>query len=1184
MKHAGDPIVDTPPKRRRIEGGYNSQDDDGDELLAGFDETAATLPLKQPYNPAAPTLSSPYFAPSAPGITQPTQILETPLRNRVDPNAVVQVPASSPLGETQRTTISPSPQKNRPTTQFARPGINSRQPHLATNAGSFSDSPAEETSEDELAKPRSKSDIKPSTFVSKSKPRYRIPAPKNAPPSGYQLALSQFMHREEDVQSKTRSADDMANAYSSQKRRRPPPQTVPSRAQPVSDAAMANFTLDDIDDLLQKRKVERMALVYSDKPVKLLYQALLDKKGNYEDALAYVCELEEKQEATKSQPAQKTSLASTIDLTADDTSPVKALKPSTNKSVQSNKSIASKWSSMQATKTGESEKRTSIVEIPDDDSSAADSSAKPRRRLVQGRRPAARSPTPERTLTPQKSSATRQKKAVAIDSDSDAENSDEEEIDEQAALEAEASLLSYINKCSAQDLADLAESAPDECEGILAKRPFRSLDQIRKVELNPPKLTKTGKVPRTHTSTGTRVLNVAEKMWAAYQSVNVLVSECQTIGEPIKAAMKQLGVKSLGSDGSGELNIISLGEIKKDSGIGTPSSCTQVDEEDDDIVANSRFKPIQKPSLMAKDLVLKDYQVVGLNWLNILWTNQVSGILADDMGLGKTCQIIAFLSHLKETGQEGLHLIVVPNSTLENWLREFDKFTEKKLRVEPYYGGQSERAGLRDAIMNSKDEIDVVITTYSTMGSSDKNDLKFLRRLDPTACIFDEGHQLRNRTSQKYRCAIQIPAKIRLILTGTPLQNNLQEMVSLLSFLMPDVFDEHADNLNFIFRKKATTTEKNSHNSLLSAQRTARARSMMTPFILRRKKEQVLGTVLPKKISRVEYCDMDPKQAKVYADIKAMQQEVFLKRKQGLASSGTNNYLMKLRLTSCHPLLARHWFDDAKIRRMAEDHFAAYGSPKMERTLDYLRKCNDYAIMQDVAADPSVWGQYQLQEDLTHASGKIQKTIELVKDFMKNGDRTLFFSQFKMVLDVMEDALSAEGIPFLRFDGGTATSGRQDLIDQFYQDEEIPIFLVSTGSGGSGINITAANKVIINDLSWNPQEDIQAENRAHRVGQLRDVEVIRLVTRGTVEEQILALGDSKLALDERVAGAGAFGDDAKTAKVMQEIVEKMMFEDMEANGELKAPAEDVTDTVTGSGDLADQFKSGLKKAGVEVAE
>jgi len=180
-------------------------------------------------------------------------------------------------------------------------------------------------------------------------------------------------------------------------------------------------------------------------------------------------------------------------------------------------------------------------------------------------------------------------------------------------------------------------------------------------------------------------------------------------------------------------------------------------------------------------------------------------------------------------------------------------------------------------------------------------------------------------------------------------------------------------------------------------------------------------------------------------------------------------------------------------------------------------------------------------------SGKVEKLSELLRAFKANGDRVLLFSQFTVVLDILEAVLGTLQMEFFRLDGQTPISERQTMIDEFYESEDITVFLLSTKAGGSGINLACANKVVIFDSSFNPQEDIQAENRAHRVGQKREVEVIRLVSKDTIEEQIHALGETKLALDDRVSGYGASAQEEKEAETQgQKIVEKMMLASIKA--------------------------------------
>lgn len=216
-------------------------------------------------------------------------------------------------------------------------------------------------------------------------------------------------------------------------------------------------------------------------------------------------------------------------------------------------------------------------------------------------------------------------------------------------------------------------------------------------------------------------------------------------------------------------------------------------------------------------------------------------------------------------------------------------------------------------------------------------------------------------------------------------------------------------------------------------------------------------------------------------------------------------------------------------------------------------------------------------------SGKVQKFKELVTQYKQNGDRVLVFSQFTTMMDILEAVLETIGIKFMRLDGSTKMETRQDMIDQFYADESITVFMLSTKAGGAGINLACANKVIIFDSGFNPQDDIQAENRAHRVGQMRDVEVVRLVTRNTIEEPIHALGESKLALDERVAGeVGAGSAEEKAAeKKGEEIVRAALMEGFGEAGEFKKKY--TIGDGSGSADLKDAFKAGMEWSGVKVA-
>ena len=563
---------------------------------------------------------------------------------------------------------------------------------------------------------------------------------------------------------------------------------------------------------------------------------------------------------------------------------------------------------------------------------------------------------------------------------------------------------------------------------------------------------------------------------------------------------------------------------------------------------------------------------MGVNWLSLLFERKLSCILADDMGLGKTCQVVAFLAHLLEKDIKGPHLVVVPGSTLENWLREFSVFCPK-LHVMPYYASQNERPGIRTQILDNLDTLNIVVTTYTLAKAKDDN--KFLRKLKPVVCVYDEGHLLKNSKSAGYEALMRIPSQFRLLLTGTPLQNNLRELASLLGFILPSVFREHSGDLEAIFSHKANTTD-NSHAALLSNQRIARAKSIMTPFVMRRKKHQVLK-YLPAKVRKVEYCELSRSQSEIYAKEQARARRIVTARAAGeKTSSETSNIMMALRKASIHPLLFRRLYDDNAIAKMSK---ACLGEQEFEQSnvelvYEDMEVMTDMELHRFCERHPRTMNRFLLRGNPWMDSGKVSKLATLLQAFKQNGDRALIFSQFVMVLDILEAVMETLAMQFFRLDGSTPMEQRQDMIDQFHEEEDITVFLLSTGAGGAGINLACkltrgnatvdvitdiwkgANKVVIFDSSFNPQSDQQAENRAHRVGQVKEVEVFRLVTKDTVEEQIHALGETKLALDDRVAGVVANEGDVKKAEAAAEkqgakIVEEMMFRKIEMESEVE---------------------------------
>lgn len=1159
-----DPISESTPKRRKIghfgntqNHGHDSQDDSGDELFKDLDttehNTVPTQPLptsqRRPNKPVETAFSSLMATLTGQTSQYPTQRYSSPSQPiRSSPD--VEVPASSPAKVVEPSRKRPlSSIMAPPGTAFRKPlGVQSKPQKEIISLDSDDNAPADLSDDEPMP-----GEIRSTSFTRGG--RDGTNQVGNSPNQGsaakFKSLTSQFAYG-----TSTSRSDDMAGAYGGQSRRnKPQRQTGPSKAKPVND-----MSVEDITDAEIQKKVRRMQDVLgTTRPVPKLMHAAYMKKS-VEDAMAFVIEQEEREEneqAWHDLPLESSDIENNA---------AKKLARPIAKAKQEikapNRSIGEKYSTQakQAVKAPIRSIGEKYAQRPVVDKLAPVEVGKPKRKLVRGRKHASspiREPTPEPEAV-----------SVPSDDDSEAANQDEEE-----SVQA-GSLLQWINDCSVQEFADLANEKEDIASLILSHRPFKTLNEIRVISNAKP--TKSGK-SSARKAIGEKVLDVCEEMWDGYEAVDALVKQCDEIGEPIRQAMSQWGLDMTAATQDGELGITKI-EDPHDSGIGTPSSTMSVDEDIVSPVKRSSKKALKQPSIMSKSLKMKDYQVFGLNWLNLLWTKRLSCILADDMGLGKTCQVISFLAHLKETEVEGVHLIVVPGSTLENWLREFGRFCPD-LAVTPYYGTQAEREEQRVNIMDDIDNIDVIVTTYET-ASNDKGDNQFLRKeVRPTVCVFDEGHALKNSTSKRHRQLMRIPAKFRLLLTGTPLQNNLQELVSLLSFILPKVFEEMSGSLESIFRYKATTTDSD-HAALLSKQRIQRARSMMTPFILRRKKQQVLKDI-PAKHRRVEYCDMVPVQKELW---NRKVEEARRLRNEPKKGKKNSVHMMSLRQAALHPLLTREIYTEDNLHQLekilltdSRSEFVGNPAALMWKYLTEDLKGGDFGLHQFCEEhNDFIPARYTLSHEEWMQSGKVQTLKKILAEYIKNGDRILLFSQFTTMLDILEAVMETLGIKFMRLDGSTDMSSRQDIIDQYTNDQTIPLFMLSTKAGGAGINLACANKVIIFDSSFNPQDDIQAENRAHRVGQTREVEVVRLVTRGTIEEQIHALGESKLALDDRVAGADAEG--AAAEKAGEKAVEQAFLDALD-----NAPSTDALD-VDPNEDVGEQFMEGLKGAGLNIAD
>jgi len=1123
-----DSVPDTPVRDNNPALGTPDQEDY---------ETIATLPAHS-YTPTQ-------------RLTQPTQLVDMSCSHPNNNNTVVQVAASSPpapahspprRGGLLSSLMAPSG------TQF-RPPSNSLGPAKRTPILDLEDGPTYRggSSDDEYYTVRN-GDIKPAMFEKARSPEKEKVAespvrPAAGPMDRFKEITASAMF-DPNANGMKRSADQMGptDAPKGVAMKRPR-QDGPSRAQSVTAPV-------SVIDYRMQVKVDRIQKVMPGKSTQECVDALTHTNGNFDEAMNYLAN------SDMGNDPVKVNEVIPIDSSDDELSAAPARAggaiPIAKQKIKARGTIHDKWAAMNLP-AGSTQKE------PLDE-------GKPRRRLMQGPRNRASSPPGTITITsddspPKKKLSRLQKGRRRLPSASPEANfSDSDDSDVQDADSTAGGLddkvLKFFNTCDVRDLADIAAVPQETAKVITDNRPFSSLDDVRSVNAPVDESAKPkgkGKPRKPPKPVGEKIVEKCIEMWTGYLAIDALVAECEALGRPVADEMKKWGVDIFGKR-DGELELVSLGNgavNSHDSGIATPSSSHKSpndneEEDDDDVVGISR-KPnqqsrfISQPSIMAEDLVMKDYQIVGINWLNLLFEKEMSCILADDMGLGKTCQVIAFLASLYEKGIKGPHLIVVPSSTIENWLREFQKFCPT-LSVMPYYAGIKERAGIRDHIEDNRDEINVVITTYTIAKA--KEDSKFLRDMKFTVCVFDEGHMLKNSESQVYEKLIRISARFRLLLTGTPLQNNLQELASLLGFILPRVFREHKEDLKAIFSNKAKTSDE-SHATLLSAQRIERAKSMLKPFVLRRKKHQVID--LPAKHSHVQYCAMKPSQRNIYDNEKEQVRLLLEDRAAGKKTgSRSANILMKLRQAAIHPLLRRQHYTDAILRKMSK---ACLKEDKWSQSIpdiiyQELQPYNDYELHQMCVDNPSSLGKFKLKNEEWMDSGKVDELRALLKRFIENGDRTLIFSQFTMVMDILENVLQTLQIRFVRLDGRTSVEDRQSILDHFHEDTSIPVFLLSTKAGGAGINLACANKVVIFDSSFNPQEDVQAENRAHRVGQTREVEVFRFVTRGTIEEQIYALGQTKLALDHAVAG-----DEETSGKKSEEagmkVVESMVLANLE---------------------------------------
>ncbi|CAH9119542.1 unnamed protein product [Cuscuta europaea] len=479
---------------------------------------------------------------------------------------------------------------------------------------------------------------------------------------------------------------------------------------------------------------------------------------------------------------------------------------------------------------------------------------------------------------------------------------------------------------------------------------------------------------------------------------------------------------------------------------------------------------------------LKSYQIKGVKWMISLWQNGLNGILADQMGLGKTIQTIAFLAHLKGNGLVGPFLVIAPLSTLSNWLNEINRFTPSMNAI-IYHGSKKERGEIIRKQMPRAigPKFPIVITSYEIAMTDAR---KYLRHYKWKYLVVDEGHRLKNSKCKLLKELKLISVENKLLLTGTPLQNNLAELWSLLNFILPDIFSSHKEfEAWFDFSGKGNNEDsKENLAENRKAQVVAKLHAILRPFLLRRIKADV-ELMLPRKKEIIVYATMTEHQKNFQERLinKSLERHL-IENATGMGcrfNGSLNNLMIQLRKNCNHPDLLESQFDGSFF--------------------------------------------YPPVEQIVGQCGKFQLLDKLVGKLLEQKHKVLIFSQWTKMLDIIEYYFSQKNLEVCRIDGNVKLDERRRQILEF-NDVTSPymIFLLSTRAGGLGINLTSADTCILYDSDWNPQMDLQAMDRCHRIGQTKPVHVYRLATAQSVEGRILKRAYSKLKLEQVVIEKGRF--------------------------------------------------------------
>ena len=516
------------------------------------------------------------------------------------------------------------------------------------------------------------------------------------------------------------------------------------------------------------------------------------------------------------------------------------------------------------------------------------------------------------------------------------------------------------------------------------------------------------------------------------------------------------------------------------------------------------FCRIASPLSGPDGLELRSYQVEGFNWLRYCWYNRCNSILADEMGLGKTVQIVAVINDIVVNhGITGPFLVLAPLSTLPHWQSEFERWS--KLNAVIYHGSPTSKAIIQQYEIFVYDQehhrvpdrvaFDVLISNYETFLS----DPEVFEGIQWRYVVLDEGHRLKNHSGKCYKQIQRLMYEHCTLLTGTPVQNNVEELWSLLHLLHPHYF---SDLSAFMAR----------FGVMDNVEKVSQLQRIIQPFLLRRRKCDVDSTIAAKEETIIEV-ELTRIQKTYYRLLLHENASTLISNITGGALPSLLNLMMQLRKVCNHPYLLKG------VTESVEQQFAE-------------------KLQLDVQ-DPQV----QLRA-LIESSGKMILVDKLLAKLKEGKHKVLIFSQMVKVLDILEEYCDLMGYPTERIDGQVPETERQISIDKFRDDENAFVFLLCTRAGGVGINLTAADTVIIYDSDWNPQNDLQAESRCHRIGQTATVKVYRLVTRNTYEFEMLDRASKKLGLDHALLDGGRINSNQKpmAAKEIERLLRSGVYD------------------------------------------